>query len=106
MSGELIVPKDAPIDIIRAAVAYPRFVPGGRVEFACIYREARVTDISKGKIDEGETFEQARCAKSRRDRNDVSRHPIRGTTTTRTARASRRSWLLPDGGERRGVHAQ
>src|SRR5665213_334759 len=53
MSGELIVPKDAPSDIIR------RFVAGGRVEVACIYREARGDwTFPKGKIDQGETFEQ------------------------------------------------
>ena len=36
-----------------------RFVAGGRVEVACIYREARGDwTFPKGKIDEGETFEQ------------------------------------------------
>ena len=60
LSGELIVPKDAPSDLIRAAGGIiRRFVAGGRVEVACIYREARGDwTFPKGKIDEGETFEQ------------------------------------------------
>ena len=59
LSGELIIPKDAPVDLIRAAGGIvTRFVPGGRVEVACIYREARGDwTFPKGKLDEGETFE-------------------------------------------------
>ena len=61
LSGELIVPSDAPNDLIRAAGGIVmRFVLGGRVEIACIYREARGDwTFPKGKLDEGETFEQA-----------------------------------------------
>jgi 8-oxo-dGTP diphosphatase len=60
LSGELIVPKDAPSDLIRAAGGIiRRFVSSGRVEVACIYREARGDwTFPKGKIDDGETFEQ------------------------------------------------
>ena len=60
MTGELIVPRDAPSDLIRAAGGIiTRFVPGGRVEVACIYREARGDwTFPKGKLDEGETFQQ------------------------------------------------
>jgi 8-oxo-dGTP diphosphatase len=49
VTGELVVPRDAPSDLIRAAGGIiTRFIPGGRVEVACIYRE----------LDEGETFQQ------------------------------------------------
>jgi 8-oxo-dGTP diphosphatase len=61
MSGELIVPADAPVDIIRAAGGIViRFIASGHVEVACIYREARGDwTFPKGKLDQGETFEQA-----------------------------------------------
>ena len=60
LTGELIVPKDAPTDIIRAAGGIVRrFAAGGRVEVACIYREARGDwTFPKGKLDDGESFEQ------------------------------------------------
>jgi 8-oxo-dGTP pyrophosphatase MutT (NUDIX family) len=61
VTGELIVPADAPSDLIRAAggivtrPAAPR-----RFEVACIYRESRGDwTFPKGKLDPGETFEQA-----------------------------------------------
>ncbi len=61
LSGELVIPKDAPDDLIRAAGGIiTRTVLGGRVEVACIYRESRGDwTFPKGKLDEGETFEQA-----------------------------------------------
>ena len=61
MSGELIVPSDAPVDLIRAAGGIiTRFVGDGRVEVACIYRESRGDwTFPKGKLDPGETFEEA-----------------------------------------------
>jgi len=60
LTGELIIPKDAPDDLIRAAGGVvTRFVPGGRVEVACIYRASRADwTFPKGKIGEGETFQQ------------------------------------------------
>lgn len=61
LSGELIIPNDAPVDLIRAAGGIVhRFVSSERVEIACIYREARGDwTFPKGKLDPGETFEQA-----------------------------------------------
>jgi len=61
MTGELIIPHDAPNDLIRAAGGIViRPVANGRFEVACIYREARGDwTFPKGKLDPGETFEQA-----------------------------------------------
>jgi 8-oxo-dGTP pyrophosphatase MutT (NUDIX family) len=60
--GELIVPEDAPSDLVRAAGGViVRFVAGGRCEVACVYREARGDwTFPKGKLDEPENFEE--CA--------------------------------------------
>jgi 8-oxo-dGTP pyrophosphatase MutT (NUDIX family) len=61
LSGELIIPSDAPDDLIRAAggVVY-RTLDNGQIELACIFRVARGDwTFPKGKLDEGETFEQA-----------------------------------------------
>ncbi|HQU25895.1 MAG TPA: NUDIX hydrolase [Acidimicrobiales bacterium] len=61
MSGELIVPEDAPVDLIRAAGGVvTRVGLEDRVEVAVVYREARGDwTFPKGKLDEGETFEDA-----------------------------------------------
>ncbi|NNN08407.1 MAG: NUDIX hydrolase [Acidimicrobiaceae bacterium] len=61
MTGELIIPHDAPSDLIRAAGGIViRPVANGRFEVACIFREARADwTFPKGKLDPGETFEQA-----------------------------------------------
>jgi 8-oxo-dGTP pyrophosphatase MutT (NUDIX family) len=58
MAGELIVPADAPDDLIRAAGGVVlRYAAGNRVEIACVYREARGDwTFPKGKLDEGEGF--------------------------------------------------
>jgi 8-oxo-dGTP diphosphatase len=60
--GELVVPVDAPEDLIRAAGGVPlRFTGDGRAEVACVYREARGDwTFPKGKLAEGESFEE--CA--------------------------------------------
>jgi 8-oxo-dGTP diphosphatase len=60
MSGELIIPSDAPDDLIRAAGGVvTRTTLGGHVEVACIYRQARGDwTFPKGKLDDGETFEE------------------------------------------------
>jgi 8-oxo-dGTP diphosphatase len=62
VTGELLVPEDAPDDLIRASGGVViRFVDGGRVEVACVFRSARGDwTFPKGKINEGETFES--CA--------------------------------------------
>lgn len=61
MAGELVIPLDNPTDLIRAAggIVY-RHNAAGRTEIACIYREARGDwTFPKGKLDEGESFEEA-----------------------------------------------
>ena len=60
MSGELIIPSDAPDDLIRAAGGIvTRTTLGGHIEVACIYRESRGDwTFPKGKLDFGETFEE------------------------------------------------
>lgn len=60
--GQLIVPEDAPVDLIRAAGGVPvRYTSDGNVELACVYREARGDwTFPKGKLAEGESFEE--CA--------------------------------------------
>jgi len=75
LSGELIIPKDAPNDLIRAAGGIVhRFVAGGRVEIACIYRESRGDwTFPKGKLDPGETFEQAALREVVEETNMVCR---------------------------------
>ena len=61
MSGELIIPHDAPTDLIRAAGGVVlRATATSHYEVACIYREARGDwTFPKGKLEKGETFEQA-----------------------------------------------
>jgi 8-oxo-dGTP pyrophosphatase MutT (NUDIX family) len=61
MSGELVIPEDAPVDLIRAAGGIvTRVGLAGRVEVAVVYREARGDwTFPKGKLGEGESFEQA-----------------------------------------------
>lgn len=61
LTGELIIPSDAPTDLIRAAGGVViRPLANSRWEVACIYREARGDwTFPKGKLDQGETFEQA-----------------------------------------------
>jgi 8-oxo-dGTP pyrophosphatase MutT (NUDIX family) len=61
MTGELIIPHDAPSDLIRAAGGIViRPVANARFDVACIYREARGDwTFPKGKLDGDETFEQA-----------------------------------------------
>lgn len=61
LSGELVVPRDVPDGLIRAAGGIVlRYDRAGRPEVACIYREARGDwTFPKGKLDSGETFEEA-----------------------------------------------
>jgi 8-oxo-dGTP diphosphatase len=61
MNGELLVPHDAPDDLIRAAGGVViRRRSFGEIEVAVVYRAARGDwTFPKGKLDEGETFEQA-----------------------------------------------
>ena len=60
VTGELIVPHDAPDDLIRAAGGLVYRSEGAHIEIACIYREARGDwTFPKGKLDPGETFEDA-----------------------------------------------
>lgn len=60
VTGELIVPHDAPDDLIRAAGGLVYRTAGAHIEIACIYREARGDwTFPKGKLDKGETFEDA-----------------------------------------------
>ncbi len=60
LSGELIVPHDAPVDLIRAAGGVvTRRNTRGRVEVACIYRESRGDwTFPQGKLEPGESFEE------------------------------------------------
>jgi len=59
LTGELIVPVDAPGDLIRAAGGVVTRVIGDRLQVACIYREARGDwTFPKGKLDGEETFEE------------------------------------------------
>ncbi len=61
MNAELIVPRDQPHDLIRAAggVLF-RSSRRGRDKVAVVYREARGDwTFPKGKLDEGESFEEA-----------------------------------------------
>ena len=61
MNAELIVPRDQPHDLIRAAggVLF-RTSRRGRGKVAVVYREARGDwTFPKGKLDEGESFEEA-----------------------------------------------
>jgi 8-oxo-dGTP diphosphatase len=83
LSGELVIPKDAPNDLIRAAGGIVhRFVASGRVEIACIYREARGDwTFPKGKLDEGETFEQA-ALREVAEETGMNCHVIRFVGTT------------------------
>lgn len=61
MTGELIIPHDAPDDLIRAAGGIVvRPVANGRYEVACIFRKSRGDwTFPKGKLDPGEAFEEA-----------------------------------------------
>jgi 8-oxo-dGTP diphosphatase len=84
LSGELIIPKDAPTDLIRAAGGIVhRFVANGRVEIACIYREARGDwTFPKGKLDPGETFELA-ALREVAEETGMNCHVLRFVGTTR-----------------------
>jgi 8-oxo-dGTP pyrophosphatase MutT (NUDIX family) len=83
MTGELIIPRDAPNDLVRAAGGIlTRFIAGGRVEVACIYRESRGDwTFPKGKLDDGETFEQA-AIREVHEETGMSCHVVRFVGTT------------------------
>jgi 8-oxo-dGTP diphosphatase len=60
VTGHLIIPDDAPDDLIRAAGGVITRIVSGRLEIATIYREARGDwTFPKGKLEPGETFELA-----------------------------------------------
>jgi 8-oxo-dGTP diphosphatase len=60
MTGELLVPDDAPHDLIRAAGGVVVRRVDSQIEVACIYREARQDwTFPKGKLDADESFEAA-----------------------------------------------
>jgi 8-oxo-dGTP diphosphatase len=83
LTGELVIPEDAPTDLIRAAggIVY-RVAETGRVELACIFREARGDwTFPKGKLDEGETFEQA-ALREVKEETGMTCHVLRFVGTT------------------------
>lgn len=60
MTRDLIIPADAPDDLVLAAGGIVHRMENEQVEVACIYREQRGDwTFPKGKLDEGESFEDA-----------------------------------------------